>query len=331
MRDLEFFKTKREYEDHIWNNVFTEPWVRDTPFYRNLVSYIIDMRTPIFYTVSDAAEHFAFSGAYYFETRRQRYPDSNREQLFWLHDFTHMLFPYSHDVYEIPESLFLQDFWYQERIASSETEVMSYYRVPGLREKVFPDEKLWYDVIRERGWRSQCPMGCKVGSAVDPESVGVPSPCRVCKGTAFITHDGDEKPDAQKFLDYRVRIQMEDEFGQQELGDHPEILRFIQQWRRLTPSWISKRYKSVAGMRIEGPDYPRNFTAENYEQRISEYVPLYARMDLGREANQEQYQRNITANVRMAYDLLGWSDEKPQKWRHIPEAIDRLEGAVLLK
>lgn len=303
MRDLEFFETAEEYEDHIWQTVFTEPWVQETPFYRNLVNYVLDSHAPIFYTVSDKAEHFAFSGAYYFETRRQRYPNKAREQLFWLHDFTHMLFPYSHDVYEIPESLFLQDFWYQERIASSETEIMSYYRVPGLRELVFPDEKLWYDVIRERGWARAFP-GAQERIAID----------------------GSVKPEPSEFLKYRIRIQMENEFGQQELGDYPEILKFIQQWRRLTPNWISKRYASMAGRRIEAPNRPRNFTAENYEERISMYDGLARPFPAQR---QENYERHIMQNVRMAYDLAEIPG-KPEKWRHMPEAIERLEGAVLL-
>jgi hypothetical protein len=304
MRDLEFFERQADYENHIWETVFTEPWVHETPFYRNLVNFIIDHRTPIFYTVSDAAEHFAFSGAYYFETRRQRYPNKTREQLFWLHDFTHMLFPYAHDVYETPERLFLEEFWYQERIASSETEVMAYYRVPGLREMVFPDEKLWYDVIRERGWAEPHP-GAK----------------------NRIPISGDTKPDAEKFRQYRIRVQMDDEFGEQELGDYQEILAFVEKWRWLTPRWISKRYKSVAGMRIETPQYDRNFWAWDYETRIASYdqdrrIPAAIRQD--------NYERNIMANVRMAYDLLQWKG-KPERWRHIPEAIDRLEGAVLLK
>lgn len=308
MRNLEFFPTHAEYEDHIWNSVFTEPWVKDTPFYRNLVNYIIDHRAPIFYTVSDPAEHFAFSGAYYFETRRQRYPDSNREQLFWLHDFTHMLFPYAHDVYEIPESLFLDDFWYQERLASSETEIMAYYRVPGLREKVFPDEKLWYDVIRERGWAEPFP-GAK----------------------PRITLSGDTKPDADKFLRYRIRIQMEDEFGEQELGDHPEILKFIQKWRTLTPKWISKRYKSVAGMRINPTYlYARNATALTYEYNVAAYDDKLRSLINAAGNAQDRYERLIMSNVCMAYDLLQWED-KPQRWRHMPEAVNRLEGAVLLK
>lgn len=324
MRDLEFFPTFKEYEDHIWSSIFTEPWVRETPFYRNLVNYVIDHHAPIFYTVSDKAEHFAFSGAYFFETRRTRYPSRTREQLFWLHDFTHMLFPYAHDVYEISEKDFLAQFWYQERLASSETEIMSYYRVPGLREKVFDDEVLWYDVIRERGWNRPCLMGCVPGSAVDPHSVGVPSPCRVCKGKAYLNVSGDEKPNPGLFLDYRVRVQMDDEFGEHELGDHPEILKFVTQWRRLTPGWISKRYRSVAGMRIEAPQRDRNFTADNYEQRISQYNRP------PEEIRQENYERNIMANVRMAYDLVDVGN-KPERWRHMPEAIDRLEGAVLLR
>lgn len=328
MRDLEFFEDVTDYEAHIWSTVFTEPWVWDTPFYFNLVHWIMDNHAPIFYTVSDQAEHFAFSGAYFFETRRTRYPNKTREQLFWLHDFTHMLFPYAHDVYEISERDFLNQFWYQERIASTETEIMAYYRVPGLREKVFPDEKLWYDVIRECGWNKPCYMGCTPGSAVDPESVGVPSPCRVCKGTAFVTQNPDEKPDSVEFLNYRVAVQMNDLFGESELGDYPEILKFVQQWRRLTPKWISKRYASLAGRRIEAPrGRDRNFNVGNYEQRILAYG-MTERPDT--KHRQAQYERHVMENVRMAYDLAEIPG-KPTKWRHMPEAIDRLEGAVLLR
>jgi hypothetical protein len=296
MRDLEFFETKAEYEDHIWSSVFTQPWVRECEFYRKLVAFIIDHRAPIFYTVSDKDEHFAFSGAYYFETRRQRYPDATREQLFWLHDFTHMLFPYAHDVYEISGKDFLHQFWYQERIASTETEIMAYYRVPGLRERVFPDEKLWYDVIRERGWSNP---------------------------NDGFTIKGEFQPHPGLFLKYRERVQLDDEFGQKELGDHPEILKFVTSWRKLTPRWVNKRYASVAGLRIETYPYDQQFDADNYEYRILAY-------DEENRPGEQQYRDLIMANVRMAYDLLQW-DGKPVRWRHIPEAIDRLEGAVLLR
>jgi hypothetical protein len=307
MRDLEFFERASDYENHIWESVFTEDWVHNTPFYRNLVNFVLDHHAPIFYTVSDKAEHFAFSGAYYFETRRTRYPNKTREQLFWLHDFTHMLFPYAHDVYEVCERDFLNEFWYQERIASTETEIMSYFRVPELREAVFPDEKLWYDVIRERGWAK-------------------PYPGAVTDDRPWPRNPNCAKPDAAEFLKYRIKVQMDDQFGEAELGDHPEILKFVQQWRRLTPKWISKRYASMAGRRIEAPQRDKNFTVQNYERRIMEYGRSVRPHTFVR---QENYERHIMENVRMAYDLAELPG-KPEKWRHMPEAIDRLEGAVLL-
>lgn len=58
------------------------------------------------------------------------------------------------------------------------------------------------DDMRKRAvaqWESQqlpkqCPQGCKVGSAVNPNSEGCPSPCAVCKGTAQVEWDGREYP-----------------------------------------------------------------------------------------------------------------------------------------
>jgi hypothetical protein len=214
-------------------------------------------------------------------------------------------------VYEVSEKDFLAQFWYQERIASSETEIMAYHRVPSLREKVFPDEKLWYDVLRERGWSTPY---TGVGWTIADDN---PARRRFA---------ANAKPDVSIFLDYRVRVQMEDEFGQTELGDHLEILKFVQSWRRLTPKWISKRYASMAGRRIEAPQRDKNFTVQNYERRIMEYDQSARPHTFVR---QENYERHIMENVRMAYDLAELPG-KPEKWRHMPEAIDRLEGAVLL-
>jgi hypothetical protein len=51
-----------------------------------------------------------------------------------------------------------------------------------------------HEEARERS-RKPCPQGCTPGRATDPESEGVPSPCRVCDGTAFVPGwDGRELP-----------------------------------------------------------------------------------------------------------------------------------------
>jgi len=302
MRNLSFFRTKKEYEEYIWDGVFTEPWVRATPFYRNLINYIVDHRAPLFYDVSDKSEHFAFSGAYHFETRRETYPSAAREQLFWLHDFTHLLFPYPHDIYDVSEAEFLKQFWYQERIASSETEIFSYYRVPELRDLVFPDEKIYYDVVRERGYGNRSRQYSYSGW-------------------------GGKKPDANIFYHHRVLLCMDDQYGEEELGDHPDILKFFRMWRTLTPKWITERYRYMVGRRI--PPHIADlhsqspFTVNNYEARVNEYGK-------SERPGQGYYERKLLDNVRMAFGLLDW-DDMPEKFDQVPEAVQRLEGAVFFK
>lgn len=297
MKDIEFFQTREEYEASIWDNFL--PIFKENDFYRNLIQLVIDQYTPLFYRISDPSEHFAFSGAYHWETRRERYPNKARENLFWLHDFTHMLFPYAMNVFKVSGEEFLKQFVYQERIASTETEVFSYYRVPGLRDLVFEDEKLYYDVITERGYYGPNRLNCR------------------------------SKPNAELFLAHRNKLVMDDVYGHRELSGyseaHTDILKFFQQWRRLTPKWVSQRYKSVVG--IEIPEYSwLRLDVRTYES----YIARYHRKRNFEDASEDRYRRNVVRNVEIAYAIMGW-DDPPKRWRHVGSAIDRLEGAVFFK
>lgn len=280
MRDLTFYPKVEDFRESIRAEFLPE--FLDCEFYSNLIDFIVDQRSPIFYTVSDPSEHFAFSGAYHFETRRQGYENQHRLNLFYLHDFTHLLFPYHHDVYVYSEDDFLRMFWRQERLASTETEIFAYYRMAGLREKIFPDETLYYDVLVERGY--------------------------------------DKKPDTAWMLEHRTKLTMDDSFGDTNLGDHPEILAFFRRWRKLTPRWCAERYKSMVGVRVPRHLWQR-LNDHNYEQVIGGYTY---------EGDQESYQSNILKNLTMAYAILGWEDP-PQRWRHVPDALASLEGAVFFQ
>lgn len=283
MRDLAFFDKRSDYQDFIFHDIFgREPSISEHPFYRNLIQFVIDKRSPIFYHISHPSEHFAFSGAYHFETIRERYPNPAREALFWLHDFTHLLFPYPHDLWGYSESAFHNTFTYQERAASNETEIFAYYRVPGLRGKVFPDEKLYFDILWERD-------------------------VRTC-------------PEPRWMWDHRNKIVVNDEFGEEVLGEYPDILAWFRSWRTLTPKFCNQRYRSMAGIRVPKFDWRRLYLNE-YEKVIKEYKS---------EATQDDYQNNILANLAIAYAILGWEDP-PIRWRHAPDAIASLEGAVFFQ
>jgi hypothetical protein len=286
MRDLAFFERKDFYVDYLRSHVFTENWVWECPFYANLISWVVDHRAPIFYTVSDPSEHFAFSGAYHFETRRERYPNKTREILFWLHDFTHILFPYSHDLLTTTEEWFTKQFIRQERAASNETEILAYYRVPHLRDRIFKDETLYYDVL--------------------------------------VKHGVTDKPGAVWLWEHRDQIVMNDEYGERVLEEYPDILRFFRQWRVLTPRFCNERYRSMAGIRVPRFHW-RRLSIESYEHAISNYVPSPLKGD-----GQDEYERIVLANLQMAYAILGW-DDPPIRWRHAPDAVAALEGAVFFQ
>lgn len=294
MRDLVFYPTVEEYREAVRGRF--DPLFLNNPFYSNLIDLVVDTRAPIFYTISHPSEHFAFSGAYHFETEREKYPNVFRRNLFWLHDFTHMLFPYAHDVYDVSEAKFIDMFIYQERLASTETELFAYYRIPELREKVFQDETLYYDVIKDRDWW---------GKDHNP---------------------GHLKPSASLFLPHRNKLVTDDAYGQYELGEwpneHPDILKFFQQWRRLTPKWCGERYKSMVGVRVPDPVRSlRYLNDSNYECQVSIYRW---------KGHQENYERTTLDNLTRAYAMLGW-ENPPTRWRHVPDAFDSLEGAVFFQ
>ncbi len=230
MQNITFYPDFEDYKQSIFE-MFQDKDLIDHPFYHNLALFVCDHRSPVYYDISDHDEHFAFSGAYHFMTRRLyqgEFGQLTRQSIFFMHDFVHLLFPYPHNVQNTSLEQFIHSFTYQERIASTETEIMSYYRVKGLRNKVFNDELLLFDTL------------------------------------------GDKKPDPVEFLAHRNQIIMDDDYGQDCLGRYPQILKWMRSWRYLTPAWCEKRYWSVKDKNIPQYDW-LTLTVENYENIITNY------------------------------------------------------------
>lgn len=279
MKNLNFYPDFKDYKESIFN-MFQDKDLAEHPFYKNLILFICDNISPTYYDISDPDEHFAFSGAYHFMTRRMyenKEGSKTRQSIFFLHDFSHLLFPYHHSVEGVSVEDFTNAFVYQERIASTETEIMSYNRVPGLRSKVFSDERILFDVL-------------------------------------------DEKPDPVEFLAHRNRIIMDDAYGQQHLGEWPELLAWMQSWRRLTPKWCQKRYDSMLDKSVPQFDWPK-LTVENYESTIADYIHI---------PSQQRYEQNILQNIAIAFALLDWPDA-PTDFASAGEAFAKLEGQVLVR
>lgn len=236
MKNLEYIPDFFDYRDDVLLKRFPDERIREHPFYKNLIDYVLLNRSPIFYDISEPREHFSFSGAYHFQTIRSYddvYNPETRRSIFYLHDFTHSLFPLPQNAREVSLEEFTKQFIYQERLASTETEVMLYYRIPGIRETVFTDEKIYYDVMLERGM---------------PE----PSP--------------------SEFLEHRNRLVEDPEYGRKHLSAEEDqgILRFFQIWNTLTPKWCAERWETLLTRDIPEYDWER-FDVETYIPAIENF------------------------------------------------------------
>jgi hypothetical protein len=76
----------------------------ENTFYRNLVQFVIDAKAPLFYEMTDASEYANFSAHYNFVLIRDHYANNALRGLYFLHDFTHMLFYYPHDLSSVTEA-----------------------------------------------------------------------------------------------------------------------------------------------------------------------------------------------------------------------------------
>lgn len=261
MRNLVWTPDFNEYREKVLAEYFDEPLITTNAFYSNLIDYVLVNRSPIFYDISEPREHFSFSGAYHFQTIR-RYLDQpgskTRQALFFLHDFTHSLFPLPQHAANVSLEEFTEQFIYQERIASTETEVMAYYRVPGLREKIFPDEKIYFDVLKERG----------------------------------IT-----QPNPAEFLEHRNLMVTDAEYGQRHLPEEEniKILQFFQLWKDLTPKWCGERWRTLQSRNIPEYDWERS-DVNNYEKLIKNFT-LSENNDLNQRLYERNTIRNLNLGL----------------------------------
>ena len=149
MKDISLFRRKDEYEDFVWTEIFKEPLIKLNPFYRSLIQFVMDAKAPVFYSQTDPSEYANFSAYYNWVARRDNYKNVTMESMYFLHDFAHMMFDYPYDMSSVSPDEFEETVILNEYAASNETEIMAHYRVPGLRDLVLTDRRIFYDTLRD--------------------------------------------------------------------------------------------------------------------------------------------------------------------------------------
>ncbi len=146
MQGIQVFDKVGDYKAFIKGRVLSTDLMQNSLFYNGVVNYVIDHRTPLFFTASHPYEYAHFTQSFNFCLMREGYTNPYIEDLYYLHDFVHMLFMYPTN----PRAMDFYEYYglteRNEWVSSNETEILAYYRVPGLREKTF-EFPIFYDVL----------------------------------------------------------------------------------------------------------------------------------------------------------------------------------------
>jgi len=151
MKNIQLFKRKDAYEEFVFNEIFKDERIKYHPFYQNLIQFVLDAKAPVFYEQTDPSEFANFSAYYNWVLRRAGYTNPTMESMYFLHDFAHMMFDYPYDMSSVSEDEFNETVITNEYTASNETEILAHYRVPGLRDSVLQDRRIFFDTLKEMG------------------------------------------------------------------------------------------------------------------------------------------------------------------------------------
>ena len=147
MKNFIHFRSQREQLDFVWDTLIIDRIFYNTPFYRNLVEWVVENRAPFFFHQSKPYEYAHFSQYWQgFLIRDGVYENATVQSMYYLHDFTHNLFYATFKPRNIPIEFWTKILKANEYVSSDETEIMIYYRVPGLRQKTF-EYPIMYDKI----------------------------------------------------------------------------------------------------------------------------------------------------------------------------------------
>lgn len=156
MRNINIPRTVEEYQDDIAERAFPDERIRKNDFYRRLIGWVTDNRTPLLYEQDHTDEYANLSINFnwlllrdYSKTKLGR--SNTILTMYALHEYAHMTHWLPTRLNELSADEYADQFTRSEYRASNETEILLHYRMPELRDDVFPDMKIAADLIKERG------------------------------------------------------------------------------------------------------------------------------------------------------------------------------------
>jgi hypothetical protein len=149
-------QTVEEYKRDVLKRAFPEPLITNNKFYNQLINWVMEHRTPLLYNQDHASEYANFSINFNWLLLRDYKdttlgPPATILAMYALHEFTHMTYWLPTRLNELTAGEYAEEFTESEYRASNETEILLHYRIPELRGKVLQQQKIMFDLLKEKG------------------------------------------------------------------------------------------------------------------------------------------------------------------------------------
>jgi hypothetical protein len=156
MRGIRIFPTAAEYVEDFLTRGLPEESIRTNDFYRRLIGWVIDQRSPLLYEQDHPDEYTNLSINFnwlllrnYAQTKLG--PPTTILSMYVLHELAHMTHWLPTRFDELSAGEYADQFTRSEYRASNETEILIHFRIPSLRATVFTDQRIVSDVLQDRG------------------------------------------------------------------------------------------------------------------------------------------------------------------------------------
>lgn len=145
-----------EYRADFVARALPDATIRDHDFYRRLIGWVVDHRTPLLYEQDHPNEYTNLSINFNWlllrdYTSTMLGAPETILTMYVVHELAHMTHWLPIRLGELSAGEYADQFTRSEYRASNETEILMHYRIPDLRPTVFRNQRIVYDVLRERG------------------------------------------------------------------------------------------------------------------------------------------------------------------------------------
>lgn len=276
MQGLVIPETVEDYQADLFERAFPDSTITDNPFYRNLIQWVVDHRTPLLYEQDHPDEYTNLSLNFNWlllrdYSEKQLGPPETVLSMYTLHEFAHMTHWLPTNLDRVTADEYAEAFARSEYRASNETEILLHYRIPELRDIVLPGITIAFDLLQARG----------VAQPRMEELANL--------RPLLVEHRDDDTVFGSEQYEALVRTVF---------GDHPEAMNVANHLRRFNGNreWARERFAAIRPHFLEREAQKDGIGTDEYEERITTYEP---------QINQARYEANVIRNVRYGYAMCG--------------------------